>query len=247
MSANVGTIRATLAIVVMVVVALGTSAALADGSPASGRRHVTKANKLAAKNKCRSAIVEFTKAYKLLKDPVLLFNRAECYRKIGKNTEALKDYEQFLADLPTTPNRKTVEEKIALLRPSVKTDTAVMTQPSPPEPIQPPVVKPDRRVEGLQATAAPRIDTWEDTAEPTKPSSSKIPPVAPPVLATEPPAANLTAQPQVPETQTTSAGHAWIWVGAAVVVAAAGAFAAYYFWPRPKTDVPTTPLGNYAF
>jgi len=60
-------------------------------------------------------------------------------------------------------------------------------------------------------------------------------------------AANLTTQPVVPEPKQAGRSHAWIWIGTAVVVAGMGAVAAYHYWPRPKTDVPETPLGNYAF
>ena len=51
---------------------------------AEGRRHARKANQLADVNKCKAAIPEYTKAIRLLKDPTLLFNRAECYRRTGE-------------------------------------------------------------------------------------------------------------------------------------------------------------------
>jgi hypothetical protein len=87
----------------------------ADSAEAA-RKHAGKAGQLAAKNRCKAAVPEFTKAYKVLKDPTLLFNRAECNRKLGRNADALKDYEQFLADMPAAPNRKNVESHIALLK-----------------------------------------------------------------------------------------------------------------------------------
>jgi tetratricopeptide (TPR) repeat protein len=111
-------------------VLLGFCAALGGARPvfaddaAVGRKHAAKANQLAAKNKCKGAVVAFSKAYKLLKDATLLFNRAECYRKMGKNDDALKDYEQFLADMPSAPNRKNVEERIAALKASPKLESA---------------------------------------------------------------------------------------------------------------------------
>jgi len=108
--------------------------ALAD-SEAVARKHATRANKLAAQNKCRRALPEFNRAYETLKDPILLFNRAECQRKLGNAQEALKDYEQFLSDMPTAPNRASVEAHIATLRaegsaqPS-STSTAPAAQPA---------------------------------------------------------------------------------------------------------------------
>jgi tetratricopeptide (TPR) repeat protein len=92
--------------------------------PDSGRRHAAKANRLSARNKCKPAIPEFTKAYRLLHDPVLLFNRAECYRKLGKNEEAIKDYQDFLAGAPNVPNRASVEARIASLRESMDSSGA---------------------------------------------------------------------------------------------------------------------------
>ncbi len=83
---------------------------------AAGRKHAAKANALAAKNRCKAAVIEFGKAYHLLRDATLLFNRAECYRQIGQAAQALNDYELFLACMPEAPNRKTVEARIADLR-----------------------------------------------------------------------------------------------------------------------------------
>jgi len=98
-----------------------------------GRKHASKAGQLAAKNKCKAAVLEFTKAYKLFKDPTILFNRAECYRRLGKDAEALKDYEQFLADMPTAPNRKNVEEHVASLKGSASVAPTTATAPAGPE------------------------------------------------------------------------------------------------------------------
>jgi tetratricopeptide (TPR) repeat protein len=85
-------------------------------SLAAARKHAAKANKLAAKNKCKQAMPWFNRAYRTLKDPTLLFNRAECLRKLGENNDALRDYELFLTEMPTAPNRSVVEERIASLK-----------------------------------------------------------------------------------------------------------------------------------
>ena len=92
-----------------------SSQGMAD-SEAAGRNHAAKANRLAAKNKCKAALPEFNRAYKTLKDPTLLFNRAECYRQLGRIDEAIEDYQQFLVDMPGTSNRASVEARIASLR-----------------------------------------------------------------------------------------------------------------------------------
>jgi hypothetical protein len=87
----------------------------ADDS-SEGRRHSQRASHLAAGGKCKQAIAEYDKAIAVLHDPALLFNRGECHRKLGDAEAALEDYNQFLADLPTAPNRAQVEARIAELR-----------------------------------------------------------------------------------------------------------------------------------
>ena len=203
-------------------VALLCLPALAAPGSAAGRKHATKANQLAAQNRCKSAVVEFTKAYKLLKDPALLFNRAECYRKIGKDSLAVKDYQQFLAEMPKAPNRRTIEARIASLR--------------------------GRAGKGVDkgGASAAAGDNGTETGSSSGAGAAGIGTSAPAVKEPQP-AASLTTQPQVPETKPAGRSHVWVWIGTAVVVAGAGAFVAYHYWPRAKTDVPSTPLGNYAF
>jgi tetratricopeptide (TPR) repeat protein len=119
-------IKSTFAVAVLVIAGLGSLSASAADSVASGRKHAAKANQLAAKNKCKSAVAEFTKAYKSLKDPTILFNRAECQRKLGNNVDALMDYERFLADMPTAPNRANVEVRMAALKEAIKSEMSAV-------------------------------------------------------------------------------------------------------------------------
>src|ERR1041385_7371397 len=77
---------------------LSEGAARAANPQAEGRKHARKANHLAEINKCKLAIPEYTKALRLLKDPTLLFNRAECYRRTGDAAKAVADYRKFLVE-----------------------------------------------------------------------------------------------------------------------------------------------------
>jgi tetratricopeptide (TPR) repeat protein len=115
-------IRFSFAGAALIVVGLGSVSASAANTAAGGRKHAAKANQLAAKNKCKAALPEFTKAYSVLKDATILFNRAECQRKLGNNADALKDYEKFLTDMPTAPNRASVEARMATLRDVIKAE-----------------------------------------------------------------------------------------------------------------------------
>jgi len=150
----------SLAIVMLIALGLGTVPAVVADSTAAGRKHASKANQLAAKNKCKSAVVEFTKALKSIKDPTLLFNRAECYRKLDRAEDALQDYEQFLADMPEAPNRAMVEARIAALRghkppeaPATHSATDGAGRPAPTTET-PPEKEPSPEVH--------RVDKWED-------------------------------------------------------------------------------------
>ena len=80
-----------------------------------GRQHLKRANELAAAGRCAAAIREYTAAYEKLHDPMLLFNRAECYRRIGENAKAAEGYRAFLAGSPAAPNRAELEARIAAL------------------------------------------------------------------------------------------------------------------------------------
>jgi tetratricopeptide (TPR) repeat protein len=233
--------QSTFAVTVLVLFALVQTPTFAAPGSAAGRKHAAKANKLAAQNHCKAAVPEFTKAYRLLKDPALLFNRAECYRKIHKNSQALKDYEKFLVEMPAAPNRATIEERIASLR-----GGAQAAEPSG-------IESPAQLEKHEAALADSSAEKWGDSD--ATPVGGEGAPVARSTtlgtaarVAPEPRAeADLTTQPVVPEPKQAGGSHAWIWIGVAVVAVGAGAFAAYRYWPRPKTDVPQTPLGNYAF
>lgn len=157
-------------------------AALADTEDGA-RKHAAKANRLAAKNKCKAAIFEFTRALKTLKDPSLLFNRAECFRKVGRTDEAITDYEQFLLELPSTPNRAAVEERIAALK-ATATPRPVpgASQPAPPEPSKTKPPAPPLLVAPASPSSPPAA------AAPAPPRNPPAAPVAAPAPKPEEPA-----------------------------------------------------------
>ena len=180
MKATRGAMKSLFAIVMLIALGMGTLPTLAAETGTAGRKHAAKANQLAAKNKCKSAVAEFTKAYKSLKDPTLLFNRAECYRKMGSAAEALKDYEQFLADMPAAPNHASVEARIASLRvaaaaettpppsaaaaevsqPALPSQPAPRSQPAPPSQSAPPTEK--SSADKVPAAPVHRAERWSD-------------------------------------------------------------------------------------
>src|SRR3569623_27115 len=104
---------------------------------AEARKHAQRASNLAASGKCRQAVAEWNKAMAILRDPALLFNRGECYRKLGDADAALEDYRQFLNDLPKAPNRGEVERRIAEL--TAQKIKVKAKEPAPPPPPPAPV------------------------------------------------------------------------------------------------------------
>ena len=171
MKTFLGAIQSSLAIAMLVVLGLVSLPASAAESVAAGRKHAAKANQLAAKNKCKSAVVEFTKAYQSLKDPTILFNRGECQRKLGNNADALMDYELFVTEMPAAPNRAGVEARIAALRDVVKAESAAVpvapaapTVPAAPAAaaVSQPTSNTTKQVEKAPEAPVHRAEKWTD-------------------------------------------------------------------------------------
>lgn len=56
------------------------------------------------------ALKDFKEAYLLSREPDLLINIGQCYRQMGRNTDAIKAYRAFLSEAPDSPLRPQVEE-----------------------------------------------------------------------------------------------------------------------------------------
>ncbi|MDX2019103.1 MAG: tetratricopeptide repeat protein [Deltaproteobacteria bacterium] len=195
-------------------------------SAAAGRIHAQKATKLAEQGRCAKAIPEYSKAYEILKDPAILFNRAECQRKLEHSEEALADYERFLVELPKAPNRDTVQTRIDELRTKLNMPTSTAKA----------VDKP--------TTSAPILDDAEDEAPAASAGGEKD-------LAWTPPApaaggVRLGAD-EAPVEEEDGGVSPWVWVGLGAVVVAAGAVAAILIVGKKDTDIPESGLGNFKF
>ena len=210
---------------------------------AEGRRHLHKANELASQAKCDAAVREYTAAYQKLHDPVVLFNRAECYRRLGQNGPAALDYRAFLDAFPRAPNRAEVEARLAAMEglppPPVAPPPVRMLPPPAPRPTGPPPISSSpAAVTPLgppSATAPPRPPPSADVVEGPAPE----PEAAPVVRVEEPPAPPAAAE-------SAGQGRLWLWaaIGAAV---AGGAVGAYFVLRSPAASPPATELGNYKF
>lgn len=70
------------------------------------------------------AIREFQAAYDARPHPAVLFNLAQCYEKLGDTASALKDYREYLRQVPDAEDRAAVETIVANITAHLK-DTAI--------------------------------------------------------------------------------------------------------------------------
>lgn len=211
-------------------------------SAAEGRAQARKAGQLAARGKCVPAVAAYTKAFEILGDPVILFNRAECLRKLGRAEPALADYERFLVEFPNPPNKTLVEQRIGALRlrlgmPERQAPLAAgsggASKPGAFDPKAP------------AAEAAPIIDDEEE--------DETLVAAPAPVPAWRPPgdseAGALRSGMDDEETPGDEEGGVspWVWVGLGAVVVAAGVVAGVLILGNNETDIPESRLGNYKF
>ena len=224
---------------------------------ARGKRHLKKANALAGEAQCAAAIAEYTLAYELLNDPVVLFNRAECYRRIEDNEKAADDYHAFLEKVPNAPNRGAIEKKLLALE---APDSSEREKPEKPAEAPPPAKvaetpPPPAKVSPPKVAEAPP----PAKVPPPAPKVVEAPPPPPPaakpdnepepvVVVRQPAAAPPLAPAPPPREEPAQAGGSRPWVWVALTVLAVGAGVAGYLVFRPhEQSPPETALGNYRF
>ena len=206
------------------------------GAAAEGRAHLKRANALAGDGDCQAAIDEYTKAYELLGDPVVLFNRAECFRRVGDTDAATDDYHEFLEKVPGAPGRKEIEAKIAAMGAPAPAAHEPPPKPEPPAKREPP---PRREPPIAEKEPPPPKEAEEAVAPP--------PPAPEPKVEVRPaPAIVVQRAATAEEPAATGGSRPWVWVALAVL--AAGAATGGYFLLRPHQQTPPgTALGNYRF
>lgn len=173
------------------------------------KAHYESATRLYDVREYDKALEEYKAAYLAKPDPAFLFNIGQCYRKLGKNPEALDFFRQYLKKAPAEdPNRAQVEARILELEgerattPDTSRTAATGGAASPPSP----AVAPPPQPSPTQATAFP--------AGPNPPAG-------------QPAGVDLTASAPASNEGTSKPIYRtwWFWTGVGVAVAAGAATA----------------------
>ncbi len=75
----------------------------------------------------QTALPLFRQAYEISGAAAFLFNIAQCYRMLGKHSDAAREYRAYLRESPDAPNREEVKRRIAEM-------DAAATNQAPPKP-----------------------------------------------------------------------------------------------------------------
>jgi hypothetical protein len=164
---------------------------------------------------------QFQKAYVLTKDPALLYDLGQTYRKMGRCPEARQAYEQFLRAAPDSPLAGRAQKHLVALQSSCAAAAA-----------------------SANATDSPAIATGgfgeaepSAASEPAVPSASGLPSVPPAARPTSPPRQGATAGHWVPPALESRAEAPWRWLPWATMVSglvAAGTAIGLEIYNQPR-------------
>src|SRR5581483_3625713 len=85
------------ALMTALVLAFASTAARADDAQAQAQKLYADGDAAYKKNDYAAALAAFQQAYELVPLPALLYNVAQCYRKLGDHQHAIENYEKFEA------------------------------------------------------------------------------------------------------------------------------------------------------
>lgn len=114
---------------------------------------------------------EFNEAYGLSQRPALLLNLSQAYERDLRFAEAIAELERYLIALPDSPQRRTVETRIARLR-ELQARVSATTTPAPlPEPATP---EPETAPEAPTTASATSSEPTPAQPAPTRSQDSSI-------------------------------------------------------------------------
>ena len=191
-------------------------------------------------NEFSQALVEFKEAYRLLPDPVFLYNSGQCERQLGHPEEAIRFYRSYLREQPKAPNRQDVVHKIDEMEAALKAKAAeaekapsAPSEPSEPgkptaSPTEPPPAQAGAPAQKVQSEPAP-AEKAELAGQPATPSPSPAslpaePPLRPEAPVPASPGIDVSSAPSPQQAPLAKAFYSrwWFWTAAGVVAAGAG-------------------------
>jgi hypothetical protein len=218
--------------------ALFSGAARADKA-SEARQHYESATSHFAVGEFAQAAEEYQEAFKLKRDPALLYNAAQAHRLAGNHEKALILYRNYLQLYPNEKNLGEVRSQIAKLKEAVAASDKAKTAP-PMSTVEP------RPVSGMAASSRSETTRPETSKPETARSESSKPAVASkPEPATPPARVDLTPPPPERERpivveRTPVYKKWWLWtiIGGVVVVGTAVALAVVFTRPGPWSNAP---------
>jgi hypothetical protein len=121
-------------------------------------------------NEFAEALIDFKEAYRLLPDPVFLYNLGQCERQLGHPEEAILFYRSFLREQPKAPNRQDVVHKIEEMETTLKAKQAETDKDTTP------IAEPGSAMPGANvATEAKPAVVPSDLNQPTSPTGMPMP------------------------------------------------------------------------
>jgi tetratricopeptide (TPR) repeat protein len=106
-------------VAVLVMVALGLASGAMAASPDQDRvlakQHFESGARRFDLAEWEQALIEFKEAYRITPDPALLYNIAQCHRKLGHIEDALTFYKTYRRRAPDAPNRAEIDRRISEL------------------------------------------------------------------------------------------------------------------------------------
>jgi hypothetical protein len=230
-----------------------SDARAADADKVAARAHYETATRMYEVREYGEALKEYKAAYIAKPDPAFLFNIGQCYRKMGKDTEALDFFQQFLKKAPLDdPNRDLVEARIRNIRSGIASDMdpfdhSGRSSQRPREAAEASSALPSQPATAPMPPTAPAPAVMPSPIpEPAVPAAvASTPPVAPaPLPAAQPNAFDLNASAAPPNPSPPIYRRWWFWtgVGAVVVVGAVAIIAASS--GGGGTTIPSATLGS---
>ena len=150
-------LRQIVLLVALLSIATVVHARPADTTKAEARRHYDAGLAHCTLREYPQAIDEFQAAYRILPDPVFLYNLAQSHRLSNNPEQAVYFYQTYLRMAPEAANRAEVEERIAALQ---KLLAEKRNTERPPDHALPPS---DSKATSAQTTPPPPTATTSET------------------------------------------------------------------------------------